>query len=240
MAVQESMLQTMASHVVAANTAWICLNRGLDNLDDLRTARSDLPIGLVMPDHVEAGRIQGRQVASLLPQGGHVLYVVGRSTNASTQQRARGFKEVMARLAPRIEIVGQIDGNWMATDAAVAVSRWMLVMLPAGLTVDAIVCQSDFMAAGVRNALRKSVGTEEVDFRRIPVLGCDGVDGMGKRLVDQGELASTVVMPITTGSALKAISAHYTQGVPFPGQLILPPLPYPDEAEMAQRWWQVA
>ena len=240
MAVQEAALKGLAERVTASGAGWVCLNRKLEKLAELRTEHPELPIGLVAPDQIEAGRIQARQVRTLLTGGGHVLYVQGRATNASSEQRARGFKEVTAFSAAGIEIVGTIDGNWMAADARVAAAHWLSMMLPAGVRVDAVVCQNDFMAAGVRQELCARTVDNSAGLARIPVLGCDGVLSVGCQLVNDGELAATVVLPTTTARALEAIHVHFSGGSRLPPEILLPPTPYPDEALMVRRWRHVA
>jgi ABC-type sugar transport system substrate-binding protein len=67
-------LPQVAKAAAAANIGWALLNRDADYIPDLRRT-SKAPIFCVSNDHVEIGRIQGRQFAKLLPKGGNILYI---------------------------------------------------------------------------------------------------------------------------------------------------------------------
>jgi len=61
----------------------------------------------------------------------------------------------------------------------------------------------------------------------VPVLGCDGrVDG-GQRLVAGGELAATIVMPVTAGTAVELVARWVADRQPPLAQVVLPPSSYP-------------
>jgi ABC-type sugar transport system substrate-binding protein len=98
--------------------------------------------------------------------------------------------------------------------------------------------QNDAMAMGARAALevyarqRSSVAVD-----RIPIVGCDGSPGYGMRLVADGKLAATVVMPPVAGAALGEIAA-WISGRPRPSaEIVLRPTPFPEPDALAS-WWQ--
>src|SRR5688500_5968176 len=95
MPVHDQSLERVARAAAGAGIAWICLHRATGDLVALRRQFPTVPIALVGPDQDEIGRLHGRQLLSLLPHGGHVLYVQGRHDNLSTQQRAAGLREVI-------------------------------------------------------------------------------------------------------------------------------------------------
>src|SRR5208282_5966318 len=66
-------LPQVARAACTAGIGWAVVNRRPDYLSDLRTPAAP-PIFAISSDHVEIGRIQGRQFATLLPGGGSVLY----------------------------------------------------------------------------------------------------------------------------------------------------------------------
>ena len=66
-------LPRVARAAAAAGIAWVLLNREGDYLDTLRRSYR-IPAFGVSTDHEEVGRIQGRQVAALLPKAGTILY----------------------------------------------------------------------------------------------------------------------------------------------------------------------
>ncbi len=63
-------LERVARNAVKAGIGWVLVNGKVTYLDALRKERSDLPIASVSVDNEEAGRIQGRQLRALLPEGG--------------------------------------------------------------------------------------------------------------------------------------------------------------------------
>jgi ribose transport system substrate-binding protein len=82
-----SAMPQVARAAVAAGIGWVVLNRDVDYISDLRKD-SQLPIFFLTSDHEEIGRIQGRQLQALLPNGGTVLYIQGPSGSSAAQQRA--------------------------------------------------------------------------------------------------------------------------------------------------------
>ena len=67
-------LPQVARAAVNAGIGWAVLNREANYISELRRTNK-APIFGVSSDHVEIGRIQGRQCAALLPAGGTVLYI---------------------------------------------------------------------------------------------------------------------------------------------------------------------
>ena len=236
MPVQESALKSLAESTVALGIGWIFLNRSAGSLRALRASNPKVPASLVSPDQKEIGRVQARQLRRLFPQGAHILYIQGRVTTCSAEARAAGLREGLAQPGPRIEMASTLDGNWTARDAEASVTRWLHLMMPAGLRVDAVVCQSDFMAMGALAALRMAAETMgKAALRSLPVLGCDGLPGVGRRLVDEGRLVSTVTVPTTAGKALEGVAAFYRHGTAMPEEIRLTPRGYPDDAALGRQ-----
>jgi ABC-type sugar transport system substrate-binding protein len=235
--VQESALKALSEQAVDAGIGWFWLSRSVGNEDLLREKHPDVPVCMVTPDQSELGRIQARQLRALLPTGGRVVYVQGRMTNQSSRLRAEAFRDLLHRTGTGIDIIGELDGNWSATDARQALTRWLRVMRPTSLRPDAVVCQNDAMAGGVIEAL-KALSTELGDpaVARLPVFGADGLRAIGRHMVDAGLLAATVQVPTTTERALLLAQAFLERGERPPAQVVLTPEPYPDEQKMIRRW----
>jgi ABC-type sugar transport system substrate-binding protein len=235
--VREAALKTLSEQTIDAGIGWFWLSRSLGNEAELRQKYPALPICLVTPDQREAGRIQARQVRALLPGGGHILYVQGRMTNQSAGLRADAFRDALR--GSGVEIIGELDGNWSGPDAGQAVLRWMRVMRPTTLRPQAIVCQSDAMAVGLLETLGAATA-EGLDLGRLPILGADGLRAIGRHLVDAGQLAATILLPITTERALHLAAAFLDRGERPPAEVVLTPTPYPDEATLVRRWRRTA
>jgi ABC-type sugar transport system substrate-binding protein len=233
MPVQEADFSPVSVLAAKSGVGWFWLNRSDGGHAELRSRFPGVPVCLITPDQVEAGRIQGRQLDGLLMDGGQALYVQGRAANQSAQRRAAGFREIMRRSNARIRIVAVLDGNWSAGDAARTVEEWLRKDVPARPRIDAVACQSDLMAAGALKALRQ-VGAELSDpaLGLVRVLGIDGVPDVGRRMVDAGELAATVILPITTDRAIDLAHAFRSSGTLPPSEVVLEPRAYPDEATL--------
>src|SRR5215813_10788829 len=69
-------LPQVARAAAAAGIGWVVLNRDADYIPELRRL-FHVPVFAITSDHEEIGRIQGRQLSALLPNGGLVLYIQG-------------------------------------------------------------------------------------------------------------------------------------------------------------------
>src|SRR5947208_11301166 len=77
---------------VSAGIGWAVLNRVVDYISDLRR-NFKVPTFSISSDHEEIGRIQGKQIAALLPKGGSVLLIQGPSESQAAKQRTTGMYE---------------------------------------------------------------------------------------------------------------------------------------------------
>src|SRR5688572_9170646 len=105
-------LPHVARAALAAGIAWVVLNRETDYTHELRS-RAKLPVFEVASDHVEIGRIQGRQFAALLPNGGPVLYIQGPSDSSAARQRTQGLSETK----PENIQLSVLRAQWTAASA---------------------------------------------------------------------------------------------------------------------------
>jgi ABC-type sugar transport system substrate-binding protein len=177
----------------------------------------------VSADQTEIGRIQARQLAAVLPGGGNVLYVQGRENSFATRYRTKGLLEELPR-SPGVKLKGyRVHGDWTPASVRPAVDHWASLGGSLGW-IDAAGAQSDDMAFALADLLRERA-------RAIPVIGVDGMDA-GKRGVDEGRLAATVVQPLGVGHALR-VFRDLTSGqpeaslIPADGNILLPPESYP-------------
>src|SRR5580658_4686881 len=73
----------VARAAVAADIGWVVLNHEADYLHQLRQT-SQVPVFSISCDHEEVGKIQGKQFAALLPQGGSMLYIEGPANSSAS------------------------------------------------------------------------------------------------------------------------------------------------------------
>src|SRR5438034_10624074 len=110
----------VARAAAAAGIGWVVLNREVDYLADLRR-NFKVPLFSLTSDHEEIGRIQGRQIAALLPQGGSILLIQGPAESLAARQRATGMQETK----PSSVQVKGMKANWTEASAYKTVSSWL-------------------------------------------------------------------------------------------------------------------
>lgn len=209
----------------------VFLHQALANM--LATERAEYKTRLfsVGADQVEIGRLQARQFAALLPQGGDVLYVQGREHSFGTRHRMRGLIEELKQ-TPSVKLNGyRVFGDWSPASVEPAVDGW----IAAGGQVKwigAAGAQSDDMALAL-SALMKARGFE------IPIIGVDGLE-RGRRAVDKGDLAATVIQPLGVGHAMSVFrdlitGALKAEALPNTGNIVLPPESYPPMEVLTRR-----
>jgi ribose transport system substrate-binding protein len=188
----------VASAAVSAGMGWAVINREADYGANLRAA-SRATVFSIGPDQKEVGRIQGRQIAVLLPRGGSVLYIQGPSVSSVSQQRYEGLME---ELSASVKLV-QLRGKWTEESAYQSVLSWMKLMRAQKVEINAICAQNDAMAMGTKKAIKETADEKARDFwSKIPVTGCDGVPHTGQTWVRSRQLAATVIVPPSAGKAV--------------------------------------
>jgi ABC-type sugar transport system substrate-binding protein len=207
-------------------TGFVLLNAwSADVQEAARDWGKGLPFGTVSTDHLGIGRIQGRQVRALVPQGASVLCVTGPPGSSAAAERLEGLREALGDQGSLYETAA---GYWTESDGAAAFERWYRIYKKRALKVDAVVAQSDELAMGVRRAIE---GLDDPEHRemllRSPLLGVDACPDYGKMLVDTGRLTASVVTPATTGEAIRHLRDFWAHGKAMPLQALTPPAAYP-------------
>jgi ABC-type sugar transport system substrate-binding protein len=189
---------------------WVFLNAIEDDLDAIRRERPGAVVATVCPDELQTGRIQGQQMRALAPAGRRVLYVQGNPRSLASRQRTEGMQEVMAGAGRDVVLAG---GDWSPELAAKAVRDWLRFAVGGRRQFDLVTCQNDHMAEGVLAALAEA-GAEpgRAEVARIPVTGCDGAPDKGLKMVADGRLTATVVLPRVAAPALEVVSRLLATG----------------------------
>ena len=194
-------LQQVARAAVNAGIGWAVLNREANYISELRRANK-APIFCVSSDHVEIGRIQGRQCAALLPAGGTVLYIQGPSENSAAKERTAGMQEAKPA---NIHLI-MLKGQWTEESSQRAVRSWLKLSTSQKARVDLVAAQDDSMAIGARKAFQEILSeTERERWLSLPFLGCDGLPKTGQAWVRTGVLTATVYIPPNTGQAIEML-----------------------------------
>jgi len=222
----DSGLEKVARRIAGEGIALAVLNCTLAVLEELRAKHPDVPIFSVCSDQVEIGRVQGRQLKTLLPSGGSVLYVHGPHNAAAARERFRGTSEVLADSGITLNV---LDAQWSEESAAAAVRAWLRLKSSDAMSIDVVAAQDDSMARGARIAIAAELAARTGEIR---FLGIDGVPDVGQRLVKDGELTATVVMPSNTGAALDVLARWIHSGALPLVTLELRAWSFPAEAEL--------
>jgi ribose transport system substrate-binding protein len=205
-------LPQVARAAVSAGIGWAVLNRDANYVSELRQ-NCKAPIFTVSSDHVEIGRIQGRQCAALLPTGGSVLYVQGPSENSAAKDRTLGMQEVKPG---NIHLV-MLKGQWTEESAQRAVRSWLKLSTSQKSNIDIIAAQDDSMAIGARKAFQELPSEMERErWLNLPFLGCDGLPNTGQSWVRSGLLTATIFIPPNSGQAMEMLVDALHNGKPQP------------------------
>jgi ribose transport system substrate-binding protein len=214
----------VAQAAVASGIAWVVLNSDADYLKELRS-KSAVPVFAVSADNREVGRIQGRQLAALLPQGGSALYIQGPSLSTVTEHRTSGMLETKPG---SISIRALKSANWTEEAGFHAVASWLRLSTSHQEQMHVIQAQNDFLALGARRAMEEqTTGPTGESKSRVPFLGVDGLPKTGQAWVRQGILVATIVVPPTTSHALNALVAVIQSRGQQPERTLIAPESFP-------------
>jgi len=216
-------LPQVARAAVAAKIGWAVLNRDANYIAELRRT-SEVPVFAVSSDHVEIGRIQGKQFAAFLPKGGAVLYIQGPSENSAAKERTAGMQETK----PANIQLSLLRGQWTEDSAQRAVRSWLMLSTSQKMVVDLIGAQDDSMAMGARKAFQEL--TNEADREKwlaLPFTGCDGLPKTGQTWLRSGMLAATVFVPPNTGQAIEMFVQAIQHGKQPPERALTMPASIP-------------
>lgn len=204
-------LPQVARAAAAAGIGWVVLNRESNYLAELRS-QFPVPLFAITSDHEEIGRIQGRQIAALVPQGGSVLYIQGPAESLAAKQRTVGMYETK----PANVEVKLMKAQWTEASAHKAVSAWLKLTTSKAAGIQAIAAQDDSMAMGARKAFHDlPEGEARTRWLSLPFIGCDGLPKTGQAWVRSGMLTATIFTPPNAGLAIELMTqALQGQSVP--------------------------
>ena len=216
-------LSQVARTAVANGIGWAVVNREVDYLSELR-ANGKVPTFCITIDQEEVGRIQARQIATLLPQGGLVLYIQGPSGNFSSEQRTIGVE----RAKPTNVQLRMLRGRFNEESGYHALKSWLRLSTSRQTQVDLVCSQNDNMALGAKKALAEEGGR----WADLTFIGCDASGSAGQERVRKGILAASIALPTTAGLALETFVRAYQTGVPPQELTVLKPVSFPPEKQL--------
>jgi ABC-type sugar transport system substrate-binding protein len=218
----------VAHAAVGAGIGWVVLNYDVDYILTLRRTHK-VPAFAISSDHEEIGKIQGQQLAALLPSGGSILYIEGPANSAAAKERTLG----MNRTKPANIRVKTMRANWTEESAYRTVSSWLRLRTSQESQVDLVAAQDDSMAMGARKAFAEIAAGERARWMKIPVTGCDGMPKTGQAWVKNGTLAATIYIRPNTDLAMEMLVEAIQKGSALPERKVTEPESVPPLAELA-------
>jgi hypothetical protein len=190
------------------------------------------PIGTISMPHTKFGELQGRQVSSVVGQGGSILVVTGPFLSSAAGERLQGLKST---LRPDINVFDIGAGQWNETEGALAFSLWYGVFKSRRETIEAVAGQSDDLAVGARHAASKVPNPEHARmFAQAKYFGVGVVPGFGKGKVDDGTLYASIVAPPNAGTAIELLHQYWATGRSLPLRSFTEVVPYPPSRDGGQ------
>lgn len=224
-------LPQVARAAASAGIGWAILNRDASYVPELRKS-SSAPVFVLTSDHLEIGRIQGRQIAALVPHGGAVLCIQGPAENSAAKDRTTGTQETKpANVHPTL-----LRAQWTEESSQKAVRSWLKLITSRKAAIDLIAAQDDSMAIGARKAFEELPDeTEKERWLGLPFLGCDGLPKTGQAWVKSGLLTATIFVPPNTGQAIDMFVDAFERGKQPPDRALTVPVSVPPLNELKRR-----
>lgn len=224
-------LPQVARAAAGAGIGWAVLNRDANYIAELRKS-SKAPIFVVTSDHLEIGRIQGRQIAALLPQGGSILCVQGPTENSAAKDRTTGMNETK----PANVHTTLLRAQWTEESSQKAVRSWLKLTTSRKAAMDLVAAQDDSMAIGARKAFEELPDDAEKErWLRLPFLGCDGLPKTGQAWVKDGLLTATIFVPPNTGQAIEMFVDALQRGKQPPERALTTVVSVPSLSDLRRR-----
>jgi ribose transport system substrate-binding protein len=223
-------LPRVAEAAVAKGIAWVVSNSDVDYVKALRS-KSEMPVFTVTQGQHEIGRIQGKQLAALLPRGGSVLYVAGPSTSSVAMQRYEGLEDAK----PRNIVITTLRSKWSEESANQSAGGWLRLATSRAEKFDVVAGQTHELALGAKKATQ-NIGDEEQKkkWKEVPFIGI-GISNHVKPLVEGRVLAAAVVTSVTMGLALTMLIRAMQTKVQPPERSTVEASSFPDLEKLAAR-----
>jgi ABC-type sugar transport system substrate-binding protein len=224
-------LPRVAEAAVAAGVGWVVSNAQVEYLATLRK-KAKVPVFAISQDHVEVGRIQGRQLGAMFPEGATILYLRGPAMSSLATKRSEGLDSGKPR---NVEVKSlKVQGS-TADNAYNAVCSWLSLSTGKPDATQLIMSQNVDFILGARKAFeRNAAEPERTKWLAVPCAGV-GVSKQIKPLVDQGVLRAAVMTSLTMDAALEMLVRAMTDGAQPPEKTFVEAHSYPSLEELAKK-----
>ncbi len=230
--VSAAALPRVAEAAVAAGIGWVVSNAHVEYVASLRR-NAKVPVFQISQDHLEVGRIQGRQMGAILPKGGAVLYLRGPQMSWWATTRFEG----MEGAKPSNVEVRSVKVLASTTEGAFnAVSSWLDLTKQRPEGTQLIVSQNADFITGAKKAFETNTSaSDRAKWMAIPCAGV-GVADRSRPLVDQGWLCATVVTSLTMDRAVEMLARAIKESSKPPEHTFVEAYSYPSIEELAKKW----
>jgi ribose transport system substrate-binding protein len=216
-------LPRVAEAAVAAGIAWVISNSDVDYVKQLRK-NPQVPVFTVTQGQYEIGRLQGKQLAALLPQGGSVLYIEGPSMSSVAVQRREGMQSAL----PRNVQITTLRSKWSESNAHQSTAAWLKLATSRAEKFNLVAGQTHELALGARKALQNVDSQDQKQaWLALPFVGI-GISNQVKPLVESRVLTAAVVTSVTMELALKTLIRALETKIQPPEHSIVEASSFPD------------
>ena len=223
-------LRRVAEAAITSGIAWVVSNNDVDYVKLLRKT-TKVPVFTVTQGQYEIGQLQGKLLASLLPQGGAVLSIEGPSMSAVAVQRHEG----MENSRPRNLQLTTLRSKWNEEGSYQTVSAWLRLATSRADKFDLVAGQTHELAIGARRAFQTIENPEQKKrWMEVPYIGI-GVANQVKPLVDTRVLTAAVVTSVTMELALRLLVRALESQAQPPERSVVEVSTYPELEKRAPK-----
>jgi ribose transport system substrate-binding protein len=223
-------LRRVAEAAASEGIAWVISNSDVDYVRQLsKTARA--PIFTVSQGQNEIGRLQGKQMAALLPKGGSVLMIEGPGMSSVSVQRHEG----METARPKNVQLTLLRSKWSEEHAAQSVIAWLKLATSRAEKYQLIAGQTHELALGARKAFQSVADADQAKrWQELPFIGI-GIASQVKPLVDRHILSAAVITSVTMELGLRLLVRALESKVHPPERSIVEVASYPELEKLCPR-----
>ena len=222
--VRESALLGVARDALARGIPWVFLCRSNDALRAMRIAHRNVPAFAILADQDAIGRLQGRLLRQLLRPGDDIVYIQGPMGTSSADRRFAATHRELVGTSVRWS---KFRGDWSVESGRIAMTTWLQAFPESTLPAMVVAGQNDEMALGARQALIEKIGHDRRAVDGLQIVGCDGLPNFGVRMVSEGLLSATVVVPSVAGRAIEELLSAFATGKQPSAEVVVDVSSYP-------------
>jgi ABC-type sugar transport system substrate-binding protein len=215
---------------VGKGIGWVISNSEVDYVRLLRNS-PQVPVFTVTQGQHEIGRLQGKQFAAFLPQGGTVLSFEGPSMSSVASLRHEGMELAKPK---NVQII-TLRSKWSEDSAHQSARAWLKLATSRAEKFNLVAGQTHELAVGARKAFQNCEDVEQQKrWQVMPFIGI-GILNHVKPLVDGRSLAAAVVTSVTMELALRMLVRAIDTQIQPPERTVVETSSYPELEKLAAK-----